>query len=114
MVVIVLSGLLGHERRRRSFGQAALALAGLAVGTSFNYALANTTVQERAPGAVARTRVGAGDDLSFVGVMPFSSLLVTELADLTSIRRGDVRVRGRVTRWFRSCLFAGTGPALRK
>ena len=34
------------------------AVAALAVGTSFNYALANTTVQERAPGPL-RGRVSA-------------------------------------------------------
>ena len=57
----------------QTFWQAAAALAALAVGTSFNYALANTTVQERAPGPL-RGRVSALAMMSFVGVMPFSSL----------------------------------------
>ncbi len=83
MGVIVLA-LLGLSAAR-SFWQAAAALAALAVGTSFNYALANTTVQERAPGPI-RGRVSALAMLSFVGVMPFSSLIVTEFADFTSIR----------------------------
>ena len=83
MGVIVL-GLLGMSVAH-VFWQAALSLAALAVGTSFNYALANTTVQERAPGPL-RGRVSALAMISFVGVMPFSSLLVTELADFTSIR----------------------------
>ncbi len=83
MVIIVL-GLSGMAAAQ-SFWQAAAALAALAVGTSFNYALANTTVQERAPGPL-RGRVSALAMISFVGVMPFSSLLVTELADLTTIR----------------------------
>ena len=69
----------------RVFWQAAAALAALAVGTSFNYAVANTTVQERAPGPL-RGRVSALAMMSFVGVMPFSSLLVTTLSDFTSIR----------------------------
>ena len=81
IIVVSLLGMAGA----RTFWQAALALVALAVGTSFNYALANTTVQERAPGPI-RGRVSALAMLSFVGVMPFSSLLVTELADLTSIR----------------------------
>ncbi len=83
MADIVLA-LLGMSAAR-TFWQAAAALAALAVGTSFNYALANTTVQERAPGPI-RGRVSALAMLSFVGVMPFSSLIVTELADFTSIR----------------------------
>ena len=83
MVIIVL-GLTGMALAQ-AFWQAAGGLAALAVGTSFNYALANTTVQERAPGPL-RGRVSALAMISFVGVMPFSSLLVTELADLTSIR----------------------------
>ena len=81
---LIVLGLLGMAAAQ-TFGQAAAALVGLAVGTSFNYALANTTVQERAPGPL-RGRVSALAMISFVGVMPFSSLLVTTLADFTSIR----------------------------
>ena len=81
---IIVLGLLGMSAAH-AFWQAAASLAALAVGTSFNYALANTTVQERAPGPL-RGRVSALAMISFVGVMPFSSLLVTELADLASIR----------------------------
>ena len=80
----IVVALLGMSVAR-TFWQAAAALAALAVGTSFNYALANTTVQERAPGPI-RGRVSALAMMSFVGVMPFSSLIVTELADFTSIR----------------------------
>ena len=57
----------------------------LAVGTSFNFALANTTVQERAPGPI-RGRVSALAMMSFVGVMPFSAMLMGKLVDFTSIR----------------------------
>lgn len=82
--VDVGAGLLGLATAR-VFWQAAVALTALAVGTSFNYGLANTTVQERAPGPL-RGRVSALAMMSFVGVMPFSSMIVTTLADLSSIR----------------------------
>ena len=80
-IALALTGLA----MARVFWQAAAALAALAVGTSFNYALANTTIQERAPGPL-RGRISALAMMSFVGVMPFSSVLVTALADSTSIR----------------------------
>ena len=69
----------------RDFLQAAGALCLLGVGTSFNFGLANTTVQERAPGPL-RGRVSALAMMSFIGVMPFTSLAVTALADRIGIR----------------------------
>ena len=66
-IALALTGLA----LARVFWQAAVAVAALAVGTSFNFALANTTVQERAPGPL-RGRVSALAMMSFVGVMPFS------------------------------------------
>ncbi len=69
----------------QNFWQAVVAMTILAGGTSLNYGLANTTVQERAPGPL-RGRVSALAMLSFVGVMPFASLGITKIADLTSIR----------------------------
>ncbi len=68
-----------------SFEMAALSLTALAVGTSLNYGLANTTVQERAPGPL-RGRVSALAALSFVGVMPFTSMGVTAVADWVGMR----------------------------
>ena len=80
-IALALTGL----SLARNFWQGAGALSALAVGTSFNFALANTTVQERAPGPL-RGRVSALAMMSFVGVMPFSSMLVGGLVDHTSIR----------------------------
>lgn len=68
-----------------TFALAALSLAGLAVGTSLNFGLANTTIQERAPGPL-RGRVSALAALSFVGVMPFASLAVPAIADQVGMR----------------------------
>ena len=69
----------------QNFWMAVAALAALGAGTSFNYGLANTTIQERAPGPL-RGRVSALAMLSFVGVMPFTSLAVTALADRIGLR----------------------------
>ena len=80
-IVLALCGLAFA----RVFWQAALALIALTTGTAMNFGLANTTVQERAPGPL-RGRVSALAMLSFVGVMPFASLAMTELADLAGMR----------------------------
>ncbi len=64
----------------RNFWQATVALSALGVGTAFNFGVANTTVQERAPGPL-RGRVSALAMMSFIGIMPFTSLVVTRLAD---------------------------------
>jgi MFS family permease len=69
----------------RAFWQAAPALITLAMGTSMNFGLANTTVQERAPGPL-RGRVSALAMLSFVGVMPVAAVATGELADLAGMR----------------------------
>ncbi len=71
--------------RVHGFWGGAASLATLAVGTSLIYGLANTTVQERAPGPL-RGRVSAVASLSFVGVMPFASLGMTTLADHIGMR----------------------------
>ncbi len=57
----------------------------LTVGTSTMFGLANTIVQERAPNAL-RGRVSALAGLSFFGVLPFSGLLMTKIADLIGLR----------------------------
>ena len=85
IIVLALAGLgLSH-----GFGQAAVALAALGMGTAFNFGVANTTVQERAPGPL-RGRVSALAMLSFIGVMPFASPAVTELADHIGVRTAIV------------------------
>ena len=84
-VVVSLTGLA----MARTFLQAAVALTTLGVGTSFNYGIANTTVQERAPGPL-RGRVSALAMMSFIGIMPFTSLGVTALADWIGFRTAMV------------------------
>ena len=84
-IVLALAGLgLSHV-----FWQAALALTALGVGTAFNFGVANTTVQERSPGPI-RGRVSALAMLSFIGIMPFASPGVTELADHFGFRTAIV------------------------
>jgi MFS family permease len=57
----------------------------LTMGTSTVFGLANTIVQERAPDRI-RGRVSAVAGLSFFGVLPFSGLLMSEIADLVGLR----------------------------
>jgi MFS family permease len=80
-IVLALVGLAFA----RAFWQAAPCLILLTTGTSMNFGLASTTVQERAPGPL-RGRVSALAMLSFVGVMPFASLAMTGLADYAGMR----------------------------
>ncbi len=65
--------------------QAVIAMIFLTLGTSTMFGLANTIVQERAPDAI-RGRVSAIMGLSFFGVLPFSGLLVSKVADLVGLR----------------------------
>nr|WP_276617022.1 MFS transporter [Roseimicrobium sp. ORNL1] len=67
------------------FWQAIAAMSVLTLGTSTMFGLANTIVQERAPDAI-RGRVSAILGLSFFGVLPFSGLAVSEIADLVGLR----------------------------
>ena len=57
----------------------------LTIGTSLLFGLANTIVQERAPDEV-RGRVSAIVGLSFFGVLPFSGLLASQIADGLGMR----------------------------
>ena len=68
-----------------SFLVTAAAMGFLAIGLSMNFALANTIVQERAPGPL-RGRISAVFGLSFFGLMPIAGLLVPGLADLIGMR----------------------------
>jgi MFS family permease len=58
----------------------------LTAGTSTIFGLANTIVQERAPNAI-RGRVSAVAGMSFFGVLPFSGLAMTKIADLVGLRQ---------------------------
>ncbi len=91
----------------RAFWQAALALTALAAGTSMNFGLANTTVQERAPGPL-RGRVSALAGLSFFGVMPFASVGMPALADLVGIR-WVMALGGLIYGCSAYCIFSGPG-----
>ena len=93
----------------QNFWQAITAMTILAAGTSFNYGLANTTVQERAPGPL-RGRVSALAMLSFVGVMPFASLGITRIADAISIRH---TVAGCAIGYGVAAFYLFAGPARR-
>ena len=68
-----------------SFWTAALAMTVLAAGASLNYGLANTTIQERAPGPM-RGRVSALAMMAWAAVMPFASMGVSTIADSVGIR----------------------------
>ncbi len=104
IVAAMLTLMITHQ-----FWLAAIAMALMASGTSLNYGLANTTVQERAPGPM-RGRVSALAMLSFVGVMPFASLGITKLADLTSIRH---TVTGCAVAYGLTTFYMFAGPARR-
>ena len=69
----------------RVFAVAAASLVALTLGVSTLIGLANTIVQERAPGAL-RGRVSAVAGLSFFGLMPFASLGITSVADAIGLR----------------------------
>lgn len=57
----------------------------LTIGSSTMFGLTNTIVQERAPDAI-RGRVSAVISLSFFGVLPFSGLIMSKVADLIGMR----------------------------
>ena len=85
----------------RTFWQAAIALTTLGLGTSFNYGIANTAVQERAPGPL-RGRVSALAMMSFIGVMPVASVGVGKLADVIGLRTamaGGALIYGVAALW---------------
>lgn len=76
-----LSGLASAHQ----FSVAAGSLILLAVGVSTLFGIANTIVQERAPGPM-RGRVSAIFGLSFFGLMPFAALGITTLGDHIGLR----------------------------
>jgi MFS family permease len=57
----------------------------LSLGVSTLAGLTNTIIQERAPGPM-RGRVSSIVAMSFFGLMPFSALGITNVADLLGIR----------------------------
>jgi len=83
--VVLAAVALFFLARSNSFFLTAFCMGGLAIGISLNFGLAGTIVQERAPGPL-RGRVSAIFGLSFFGLMPLASLLVTSLSDWIGMR----------------------------
>ena len=82
-VALIVTAMLGLACAR-TFAVAVVAMITLTLGTSTVFGLANTIVQERAPDHI-RGRVSAVAGLSFFGVLPFSGLIMSKLADLLGI-----------------------------
>jgi MFS family permease len=82
--VVITVAMLAFSQSR-NFYEALVAIIFLTGGTSTLFGLANTIVQERAPDAL-RGRVSALTGMSFFGVLPFSGLLVTAIADYVGLR----------------------------
>ena len=80
----VCAGLTGMSAARQ-FAFAAPCLVLLSLCASTIIGLANTVVQERAPGPL-RGRVSAIAGLSFVGLLPFAGLGITSVADWLGLR----------------------------
>ena len=92
-----------------NFWLAALAMTFLSAGASLNYGLANTTIQERAPGPM-RGRVSALAMMAWAAVMPFASMGVSSVADFTGIRH---TVIGCAVGYGLVTLYLFSGPARR-
>ncbi len=83
--VILVAIALFFMSRSTSFLLTAACMGTLAIGLSFNFGLAGTIVQERAP-APLRGRISAIFGLSFFGLMPIAGLMITSLADWIGMR----------------------------
>ena len=91
------------------FWTAAMAMTVLSAGASLNYGLANTTIQERAPGPM-RGRVSALAMMAWAAVMPFASMGVSRVADSVGIRH---TVMGCAVGYALVTLYLFFGPARR-
>jgi MFS family permease len=78
--VAVTGAIFGLSRAPTFYVATALMIVN-SLGMAMNFALCSTIVQERAPDYL-RGRVSGVFMLSFVGIMPFAGLGVTELSDL--------------------------------
>jgi MFS family permease len=80
-VTIGIGGLaLAH-----SMFTAGASLIVMTLGLSTSYGTANIVIQERAPDAI-RGRVSAVAGMAFFGILPFSGLIVSSLADVVGLR----------------------------
>lgn len=80
-ICVALTGM--SAARQFAFAAPCLILLSLCASTIIG--LANTVVQERAPGSL-RGRVSAIAGLSFVGLLPFAGLGITSVADWLGLR----------------------------
>ena len=85
IAVVFVALALFCMSRSSNFLLTAIAMGTLAIALSFNFGLAGTIVQERAP-AHLRGRISAVFGLSFFGLMPIAGLLTTGLSDLIGMR----------------------------
>jgi MFS family permease len=83
--LVITVSMLAFSRSRNLY-EAMVSIVLMTGGTSTLFGLANTIVQERAPDAL-RGRVSALTGMSFFGVLPFSGLLVTAIADYVGLRQ---------------------------
>ena len=82
---IAVAAALFSMAQSRSFWLTAISMGLLAIGLSMNFGLANTIVQERAPGPL-RGRISAVFGLSFFGLMPIAGLVIPGVSDLIGMR----------------------------
>ena len=82
---VITVSMLAFSQSRNLY-EAMVSIVLMTGGTSTLFGLANTIVQERAPDAL-RGRVSALTGMSFFGVLPFSGLLVTAIADYVGLRQ---------------------------
>ncbi len=83
--VVITVAMLAFSQSRNLY-EAMISIVLMTGCTSTLFGLANTIVQERAPDAL-RGRVSALTGMSFFGVLPFSGLLVTAIADYVGLRQ---------------------------
>src|SRR6266404_2135682 len=82
---IAVAAALFSMAQSHSFWLTAISMGLLAIGLSMNFGLANTIVQERAPGPL-RGRISAVFGLSFFGLMPIAGLVIPGVSDLIGMR----------------------------
>jgi len=82
---IAVAAALFSMSQSHSFWLTAISMGLLAIGLSMNFGLANTIVQERAPGPL-RGRISAVFGLSFFGLMPIAGLVIPGVSDLIGMR----------------------------
>jgi MFS family permease len=83
--IVAIALAMGGLATAQSLAAAIASMIVLTLGSSTLFGLANTIVQERAPDYI-RGRVSAITGMSFLGVLPFSGLLVSRFSDFVGMR----------------------------